>query len=150
MDNEKKSTGDEHTMKVSNEQTNDTKAFVLNSPSIMNNTGDIMQLEHMYIFSTRAYERKYIYKICRACAPTSNTEHTDDDELYMCHEASCYDAVGTEQFIHKVLREYRLFDTRDFFIIDFDTARSVIDMACQGTVKAYTKCMDALEKMRLP
>ena len=78
-----------------------------------------------------------------------NTGHTDHDDLYMCYKASCYDASTTERYIHNVLQRCRLSKTREFFKIDFDTARTIVDIACQERTESYDKIIRVLEQARL-
>ena len=105
---------------------------------IVNQRPNMIGPEDICIFSTRAYEPEYIYKICIAnSTPSLNTEQTGDDDLYVCYKASCYDARTAVQFIHKLLKRYRLRNARDLFVIDFDSARNLIDSVCHSYLEHH-------------
>ena len=110
------------------------------SPTQTSQICNITKPEDICIFSTRAYEPKYIYKIGRAVStPKSNTEHSDDDELYVCYKKSCHDAITAEKHIHVLLNRYRYQNNREFFMMHFDHIRALIDMVCENFQKEYEK-----------
>ena len=132
----------------------DTEALVLSSPLNSNQTRNIMNLEDIYILTTRRYESRYIYKVGRAGntpvrVTSLNTGHIKTDDLFICHKSSCYDARSSEQFIHLLLHRYRVEETREFFIMELNTLRNIVDRVCQSRVGDYSFATDLLEQVRL-
>ena len=99
-------------------------------------------LDELYILTSKQYAREYIFKIGRSGntpkrLKSLNTSRVKEDDLYICHRAKCYDAHSAEIHIHALLNQYRLQENREFFVIEFDDVREIMDHVCQSFCVDY-------------
>ena len=59
-----------------------------------------------------------------------NTSRIPEDEMYICHFASCYDGLKTEKLIHDTLNNYRVVPNREFFKLSLSEIKQVVDDVC--------------------
>ena len=106
-------------------------------------------LDELYIITSKQYAREYIYKIGKSNntpkrLQSLNTSRIKEDELYICHRAKCYDANSAETHIHTLLSRYRLQNSREFFVIEFEDVRRIMDHVCQCFCADYNVCMQII------
>ena len=106
-------------------------------------------LEELYILTSKQYARDYIYKIGKSNNTSKrlnslNTSRVKDEELYICHRAKCYDANSAEIHLHTLLNRYRLQNSREFFVMQFEDIRTLMDHVCQNFNVDYEKCMSII------
>jgi hypothetical protein len=99
-------------------------------------------LDELYILTSKQYAREYIFKIGRSGntpkrLKSLNTSRVKEDDLYICHRAKCYDAHSAEIHMHALLNQYRLQENHDFFVIEFDDVREIMDHVCQSFCVDY-------------
>ena len=98
-------------------------------------TGKKRALEEVYVATTKMYESKGIYKIGKSDnskkrIKNMNTSRIPEDEMYICHFASCYDGLKTEKLIHNTLNNYRVVPNREFFKLSLSEIKQVVDDVC--------------------
>ena len=98
-------------------------------------TGKKRGLEEVYVATTKVYESKGIYKIRKSENSTRrinnmNTARLPEDDMFICHFATCYDGLKTEKLIHSKLNEYRVSPTCEFFKLSLADIKQVVDAVC--------------------
>jgi len=114
-----------------------------------NQLHNTVPLDELYILTTRKYAQDYIYKIGKSSntpkrLKSLNTARIKDDELYICHVSKCYDANSAETHIHTLLDRYRLQNTREFFVMEFEDIRELMNHVCQNYKADYDKCIQII------
>ena len=98
-------------------------------------TGKKRKIEHVYVATTALYEKQDFYKIGKSANSRKrinqmNTSRHPDDEMYLCHVATCYNALKYEQLVHGKLKKYRVAPNREFFQLNLDEIIKVVDDVC--------------------
>lgn len=118
-----------------------------------NQMRNLLPLEEIYILTTIEYDRSYLYKIGRSNNTAKrlkslNTSRLKNDEMYICHISKCHDANTTENAIHNILSRYRYEQNREFFQVDFETLKKVVEWGCQCNETFYESCIALFEQTR--
>ena len=98
-------------------------------------TGQKRKIEEVYVATSSLYEKQNVYKIGKSVnskkrIETMNTSRHPDDEMYLCHVATCNDALKYEQLIHDQLEKYRVVPNREFFQVSLEKIISVVNDVC--------------------
>ena len=118
-----------------------------------NQIRNLLPLEEIYILTTIEYDRSYLYKIGKSNNTAKrlkslNTSRLKHNEMYICHVSKCHDANTTENAIHNVLSRYRYEHNREFFQLDFESLKKVVEWGCQCNETFYENCIGLYEQIR--
>ena len=107
--------------------------------------------DEMYILTTRNCARNYIYKIGTSLnTPKQKLVNINDDDLYICHMAKCFDASSVESRLHTFLHTFRLQNKPGFFVIQFKALKELMDQLCKSSIDNYNECMELINNFIPP
>ena len=113
---------------------------------------NLLPVEEIYILTYIEYDRSYLYKIGKSNNTAKrlkslNTSRLKNDEMYVCHVSKCHDANTTETAIHNVLSRYRYEKNREFFQLDFETLKQIVEWGCQCKETFYDNCIGLFQQI---
>ena len=118
-----------------------------------NRMRNLLPVEEIYIATSSEYNQSYLYKIGKSNNTAKrlkslNTSRLKNDEMYICHVSKCHDANTTETAIHNVLSRYRYEKNREFFQLDFETLKQIVEWGCQCKETFYDNCIGLFQQIR--
>ena len=124
--------------------------LVKSNPIFHNQARSMLPMEELYIMTTLQYEPQYIYKIgCSANIPQSikslDMSRLKNDQLFICYRAQCMDSISAENYAHKLLAQYRKVNSPEFFVVEFNVLRRLIDIVCKSFCNIYNEWVEIFE-----
>jgi len=110
------------------------------------------KMEQLYIITSKEYAKHYVFKIGKSVDPfkrllSLNTGMIkDSDQLYICYAHNCLESINVEKVIHVILQSYRYKHNREFFVIDFDVLKYIVDIFCTSNNNNFEKATKKIEE----
>jgi hypothetical protein len=100
-----------------------------------NMTRTLEKNDSIYIASTEAYARKYIFKIgktsdLRSRISSYNTGRIDDDKMMFFFYEKCYNGKITEEHIMNLLVNFRINKRKEMVCVRFDLLVKLVQLVC--------------------